>query len=376
LAEACRRLDGTAIGRLAVDLVTADLRPDILAPEFLMDRFREAGVRARVDRSTDRPVVLAEVGGSQGPIYTIGFHGHLDSVRSRDQPTILGGGTVSGRGIVGMKGALAAMVAAAGALSGSAVVGRTQRVLFVIPSSVEPPIATMDDVIERNLYGDAVISGCRCHLGSEQDARSARRSWSVPVAAAGGGPWTIHAVQQDSAGPPLLDLGAGLLRRLAMIRDAWGVGASLWVEQVTASAGPPADCVVTGHLRYADRLSGEAAIADLAGLAQKPSGSTIVTVDVSRLSGPWELEPGEPLLTSVRKGCLGAGVRGAVKGVRLSHATPLSRFHELAGIPATALGLEPTNVGSDVERASLGTLLRLARAYALAAWHYLDSVTP
>lgn len=64
-----------------------------------------------------------------------------------------------------MRGALAAMVVAAAALASHDAVGRSQRILMTFHGESGGPHDAALEMVRRNWYGDALLSGCTCHLG-------------------------------------------------------------------------------------------------------------------------------------------------------------------------------------------------------------------
>jgi hypothetical protein len=141
--ERSQAVDPDALARMATAIRDADAGSQA---ELIASLLRNAGARVRIDMEGPR-IVLAELGGAQGPIYTIQLHGHT-----------------GGHGPTSMHEALATMVEAVRVLAEEGVVGRTQRLFVTIQESFDEPEAAIRDLVGRNLYGDALLSGCTCHL--------------------------------------------------------------------------------------------------------------------------------------------------------------------------------------------------------------------
>lgn len=154
--DAAAARDDVPIPGLLADLRSADREPaahQALA-QVLADRLRAAGARVSVDRTRSAPVVLAELGGAEGPVYTIQWYGHYD-VRP----------PASARPGSSMREALAAMVTATRALASEQAVGRSQRLLMTFHGESSRPASVARELVRRNWYGDGLLSGCTCHLG-------------------------------------------------------------------------------------------------------------------------------------------------------------------------------------------------------------------
>ena len=143
------------------------------------------------DRDHDGlPVIMAEVGPSDGP--TVIFHGHLDVVPGREgqfEPRVEGDRLI-GRGAYDMKGGLAAMMCALKDAAGQDRV----RVRFVcVPDEESEDISrrSTDELIKDGLRGDFAITGepTDLHIGVQAKGVLAVRAQISGTAAHGSTPW-------------------------------------------------------------------------------------------------------------------------------------------------------------------------------------------
>jgi succinyl-diaminopimelate desuccinylase len=143
------------------------------------------------DRDHDGlPVIMAEVGPSDGP--TVIFHGHLDVVPGREgqfEPRVEGDRLI-GRGAYDMKGGLAAMMCALKDAAGQDRV----RVRFVcVPDEESEDVSrrSTDELIKDGLRGDFAITGepTDLHIGVQAKGVLAVRAQISGTAAHGSTPW-------------------------------------------------------------------------------------------------------------------------------------------------------------------------------------------
>jgi succinyl-diaminopimelate desuccinylase len=143
------------------------------------------------DRDHDGlPVIMAEVGPSDGP--TVIFHGHLDVVPGREgqfEPRVEGDRLI-GRGAYDMKGGLAAMMCA---LKDAATQDKV-RVRFVcVPDEESEDVSrrSTDELIKDGLRGDFAITGepTDLHIGVQAKGVLAVRAQISGTAAHGSTPW-------------------------------------------------------------------------------------------------------------------------------------------------------------------------------------------
>ena len=136
------------------------------------------------------PVLVAEVGPSEGP--TVILHGHLDVVPGREEqfePRVEGD-RLYGRGAYDMKGGLAAMMFAVRDIAAQEAV----RVLFLVApdeESEEIDTRSTDVLVRQGFRGDFAITGepTDLHVGVQAKGVLAARLEIAGKAAHGSTPW-------------------------------------------------------------------------------------------------------------------------------------------------------------------------------------------
>lgn len=381
--DAVRGTHGATIARTAIDLITAAERDEPAhAVAVLAELLRAAGARVRIDHTTGRPIVLAELGGSQGPIYTVQWHGHLDSPMSIDQGSVLDNERLCGRGVAGMKGAIAAMVAACAILARADAVGRTQRVLMTFHGEMLRPYPAIDDLITSNFYGDVLLSGCTCHI-SGTDIAPDGSTWYLPTNAPGELRWQISASGADAerreVGDPTLVVGRALIEAMqaaAALGRTAPAATGLRSPQIGTVDGVVAGWRATGGLRYSQPGT-PASLAELLGVVAdglRSRGVSEVDTRLDLIEPPYRVAEDEPLLEAVRDA---RRVLGDTEMTSRELAEPvfLGRFTDRARMPSTVLGADPSSIGTSAESITVDDLATLAHTYAIATWTYLEAVT-
>lgn len=376
LLDAVRQTQGGLIALAVAELISAESAGSDGSTSVLVEQLRSAGARVRVDRGMGRPIVLAELGGSQGPIYTVHWHGHLDSPLSRDQATVIDADRIRGRGAAGMHGAVAAMVAAAGILARAEVVGRTQRVLMTFHGDMVAPFEVIDELITSNFYGDALLSGCTCHtIGPGTAPSPALRS--IPTGAPGEWRWSISATPEHPA-PDMerstLEVGQALITALQAARDPSTV--QLGITHIARSADAAGRWEASGCIRGTEPSVPATMAAAIDGVADRirAAGSIEVITRLDEIEPPFSVREDGPLIAAVRAATRMLEDR-EVLSRPVGQPVFLGRFTHRARMPSTAVGLDPSSVGGGTEVAAIDDLVTLARTYALATWTYLEAVS-
>ena len=158
---------------LAERLISYDTsRPDVLvaAAGFVKGWLESRDIEVRDHESGGLPVLVAEVGPSEGDVPTVVFHGHLDVVPGRQEqfdPRVEGDRLI-GRGAYDMKGGLAAMMCALKDLEHQERV-RVRLVCVPDEESEELDVRSTDGVVARGLGGNFAITGepTDMHIGVE-----------------------------------------------------------------------------------------------------------------------------------------------------------------------------------------------------------------
>lgn len=349
--------------------------------ELVREALLEAGVEdVTLDEEfPDSPTVVARMGNGGGP--TLHWHGHLDAIDVPHAAPTRDGDVITGRGACDMKGAVAAMVHAAGLLKRLGL-PRTGSILMTFHGLHEDggsePLVRL---LHRGVVGDAAISA---ELGSGRDLITGSRGltfWEFE-ARGSGGVWHETNAPDDAINP--LIAGVRLCQRLLHLREELEAGAaehpgSLFIGKLVAgdyNNRMPASCEVAGTRRHHAGSTLEDVAAELSAIAAEVAAETGAEIvpHIHGLVDAYDLDPEEPVVRALRRAV--EEVTGESMRETKSRASGNGADFVLrAGVPAVYYGCDYRTAHSDNERLSVSELGRLVGVYALMAAYYLESET-
>jgi acetylornithine deacetylase len=337
------------------------------------------GLQVELDEEwPDSPSVIGRWPGSRtksGPV--LQFDGHLDTIVVSHAPPRLDlqAGVVRGRGSADMKGGLAAIAHAVGALL-QAEVPLAGGLLVTAHGLHEAPGGdqrTLRSLLRKGVRGDAAVVAELSH----HDLPVAAKGMSIfrILLARDGG--VMHEVELDRPERnPLTGLRLILNGLDAMASRLAGrvhpvVGAeSLFVGE--ARGGDfynrvPVEAEVVGTRRYALPGSKELVAAELEELCAEVTRHTGLSlrVEIQEVGKPYVLDSDEPVIAAVRR-----GFWHATDGeLPLAGAGAVGNAIDFVaeGIPAVYHGVNQSTAHSDDEHVRAADLLRAARVYAASA---------
>jgi len=341
--------------------------------EFIVDELKRRGVDdVELDEKfPDSPSVIARISGTEtGP--TLQWHGHLDAIATPHAPAYRDGDLLHGRGASDMKGALAAMIVAAGVFAQHAPLSRGSLLLTFHGLHEEGGNAPLLDLIDRGINGDAVIIG---ELGSADvliTSSPGLTFWDIEINTAH--PSVHETLRSDAtdAAEACMAITHALQQHAA---DRRVLGGSLFIGAF--SAGDYHNRVPTrAHIKGTLRHSASEQLAEVhAALQQVVVDTTPVgiqaTLQANGLAEAFQIDPDTPIARALR----GAYADATSRPMRQQASSAVGNAHHfthLAGIPAVYYGSEYSTAHSDHEVASIDELTHLSRIYVLATRRYLN----
>jgi acetylornithine deacetylase/succinyl-diaminopimelate desuccinylase-like protein len=382
LIDACRSVDPEPIADLALDLLRIWSPPgdERAMANRTAEALVDAGARVRLDEAFEgSPSVIAELGSDDGP--TLQWHGHLDAIAVEHEPAHRDGDLLVGRGSADMKGPLAAMVAAAGLLTGHGLPERG-RVLITFHGRHESGgNEPLHELISRGIHGDAVITG---ELGGGRELPIGGLGltfWEVVIERSG------MAVHETLVQPTMLDpveVGRAVHDALADLRERLAArpgprpGASLFIGRFTAGDyfnRLPTRAVLQGTRRHDLDETLVDVETELRAQTAELARQTGVPIEltVTPIAEAFDVDPGDPLvraMCSAHRELWG----NELELVRSRVATNAVHFVQEAGIPAIGYGPDHATNHSDHEVLAVPELSRLAGGFALATARWMDEV--
>ncbi|MBI4606223.1 MAG: M20/M25/M40 family metallo-hydrolase [Planctomycetes bacterium] len=368
------RLLETAVRLVSIPSPTGDAGR---AADCLAGLLGEAGleVERRDAGHPAAPAVIARLrGGGPGP--TLQMDGHLDTVHLPFVPPRVEGDLLRGSGACDMKGGLAAAVEALRALKDSGAL-RRGAVLLTAHDLHEAPWGSgeqLDRLIGEGLRGDGVLIPEPLCDRLPVAGRGAA-TWKVAVRRPGP---PVHEVMRPEGEPSVIAAGAELIRRLGRLdeelarkRDPLAGRESAFVGQVHSGEiynGFPRECLLEGTRRWlpgtspGEAESGFRAVTD----ALARDTGTMVETTYRVIRGAFALDLEAPLVAAFRRACEGAGFRPPEPGPK-PFVDDGNSFWSLARVPAITHGPRAGGQHTLEEWVSIDDLVRVARAYALAA---------
>jgi acetylornithine deacetylase/succinyl-diaminopimelate desuccinylase-like protein len=381
LRELAKAVDPEPAAELATRMLELWTPPGSEKPvaELVHAALLEAGVEDVTldDEFPDSPTVVARMGNGEGP--TLHWHGHLDAIDVPHAEPKREGDVITARGACDMKGAVAAMVQAAGLLKQLGL-PRTGSILMTFHGLHENGgSAPLVRLLERGVVGDAAISA---ELGSGLDLITGSRGltfWEFEIPGLDGA-WHETNAPADAINP--LVVGTRLCERLLSLRAELEAGTaehpgSLFVGKLVAgdyNNRVPASCELAGTRRHhtgstledvADQLRAVAAA------VEKETGATIIP-HIHSYVDAYDIDPQEPVVRALRRAVEEIGGE-PMREITSRASGNGADFVLRAGIPAVYYGCDYRSAHSDNERLSVTELGRLVGVYALMAVYYLES---
>ena len=341
---------------LAERLITYDTsQPDGLrsAAGFVKGWLESRDVGVRDSDYEGLPVLMAEVGGGDGP--TVVLHGHLDVVPAREeqfQPRVEGDRLI-GRGAYDMKGGLAAMMCATRDLSEQTAV----RVLFLCTpdeESEEIEECSTDALLRDGLTADFAVTGepTDLHIGVQAKGVLAMRLVVSGRAAHSSTPWlgdnavlkavdvfrTIEALPFARESSEMFD------------RPSINLGRILGGDALNKV---PDRCTMDMDIRYLPGQEPGAILEQIRGVGDVEVVRTVIRV-------PAMVSPTNPFVVALRD-AVGRYAGGEVLSVGRDGSSDAVSFLE-AGIPVVEFGPEGAGHHGPEEWVSIASLARHRRA--------------
>lgn len=350
--------------------------------DFVADELQKRGVDdvEPDEKFEGSPSVIARISGPAtdptltdptlaGP--TLQWHGHLDAIATPHAPAYRDGDALHGRGASDMKGALAAMIVAAGAIARHTLLRRGSLLLTFHGLHEEGGNAPLLDLIDRGITGDAVIIG---ELGSADTLITSSPGltfWDIEIDTSH--PSVHETLRSDAtdAADACLAITHELQQHAA---DRSTLGGSLFIGAFNAGDyhnRVPTRAHIKGTLRH---TASEQLTEVHAALQRVIADATPVGLQVkARIQGlaeAYRIDPDIPIARALR----GAYADATARPMRQQASSAVGNAHHfvhLAGIPAVYYGSDYATAHSDHEVASIEELTQLARIYVQATARYL-----
>jgi succinyl-diaminopimelate desuccinylase len=341
---------------LAERLITYDTsQPDGLrsAAGFVKGWLESRDLDVRDSDYEGLPVLMAEVGGRDGP--TVVFHGHLDVVPAREeqfQPRVEGDRLI-GRGAYDMKGGLAAMMCATRELADQSAV----RVIFLCTpdeESEEIEECSTDALLREGFSADFAITGepTDLHIGVQAKGVLAMRLVVSGRAAHSSTPWlgdnavlkavdvfrTIEALPFARESSEMFD------------RPSINLGRILGGDALNKV---PDRCTMDMDVRYLPGQDPGAILEQIRAVGDVEVVRTVIRV-------PAMVSPTNPFVVALRD-AVGRSAGGEVLSVGRDGSSDAVSFLE-AGIPVVEFGPRGAGHHGPEEWVSIASLARHRRA--------------
>ncbi len=370
-------IDAGRVAGRAYDLVTVPSptgHGDAVAEAYAA-LLRDVGLEVTVDRHfPGGPNVVARWRGRGGGP-TLAFVGHLDTIGADHAPPRLADGAVHGRGADDMKGALAAVAEAVGALR-AAGVALAGEVVVAAHSLHEAPVGKMEGLrrlVASGVLGDAALVAESFPAGHQILAGKGQAIFTITVSRPGE---VVHENYAAAGTINPLDVAIEVAARLRARQ------AALAAENGHPLLGPetlfigeihggdfynrlPTEARIVGIRRFGPARTWAEIEREFADLTAPVAAASGATIDV-RLGGNglgYEVAPDAPLALAL------AAAHERVTGRPLPVAgtksvTDANIIAREGGIPALCYGPNGATAHADEEHVAVADLLRAARVYA------------
>lgn len=374
-----RTIDPERIARRALNFVNVWSPPgeEGAMAEIVALALTEAGVDdVRLDEEfAGSPSVIARVDGPEkGPV--LQWHGHLDAIRTPHPPGEIAGGRLSGRGVVDMKGALAAMVEAVRVLKEAGLPRHGSLLITFHGLHEEGGNRPLLRLIERGIVGDAVMIG---ELASGDELVVSSRGltfWTLRVVT---GAQPVHEANANGATRDALSVTSELVNRLhahgSALRRTHS-DTSLFVGHVSVGDyfnRVPSEGVVRGNMRHGPGRTLADIEAELRAIAAAVADELQVDIqaDIASLGEAYELSDDVPVAAALQDGYRHV-TRGTMRPVESRATGNAVHFVTRANVPAVYYGLDYASAHSDFESIDISDLGHLAAVFTAASASYWD----
>jgi acetylornithine deacetylase len=364
------------------------------AAALVVAKLRELGVTRveTVGAAEERPNVLARAGSPDGRTLILG--GHLDTKPPGDlaewerdpYAAAIEDGELHGVGSGDMKGAVAAMVFAAGALEAHGLASGSVTLVLTADEEAGSRLGSQWLAQSGRLAGDAALLGEPCGIVREWEA--------IDVVSRGAALFKVrvHGTQMHSSVSdrlPSVNATVQMARLvdrmdrelLGRLRRPPGAGPTVNVG-VTARAGVfygvyPGEAEFACDIRTVPGMTRESVMEDIEGLLRDAAADDpelVAELDFELWHPATEIDAAHPLVSALRQAS--ALVLGDERPVGVfPGATDAPHFQLTAGIPTVAAfgpGFLP-RAHAPNESVSVQGILQAAELYALAARRYVEA---
>lgn len=377
LRRRCAAIDAAELADLAYSLV------DIWGPpgeeSAVAERVRQALVAVGCDNAyldesfPGSPSVICRLeGAAPGP--TLQWHGHLDTISTSHERPRMEGDLIHGRGAADMRGALAAMVFAAGVLRAMGHPRSGDVLLTFHGLHEEGGSAPLIDLIRRGIVGDAVLIGELGHADRLITSSGGLSFWDLEITA------EIEPVHETLRPPEWPDLTHHVGRALAALDQLHHhlseTGGSVFVGQVQTGDyynRVPVRAHLAGTCRHTvamDRSAVQQAFEEM-GRAMAGDGAVSVSARFQPITDAYQIDADGRIAKALRSAVM------EVFGTPMYRSTSravgnAAHFAAEAGVPAVYYGADYSSAHSDHEWVNVMELFKLVEVYVMTTMEFLD----